>query len=62
VQCDLGRGIAVDVADALVLVGAVVALVALGWFFFGPRRARAAELADGVQRVAVTVRAATARR
>ena len=45
-----------DVADALVLVGAVVALVALGWFFFGPRRARAAELADGVQRVAVTVR------
>src|SRR5512132_4169634 len=45
-----------DVADGVVLVGAVVVWAALGWFFFGPRRARAAELADGVQRVAVTVR------
>jgi Cu+-exporting ATPase len=45
-----------DVADGVVLVGAVAVWAALGWFFFGPRRARAAELADGVQRVAVTVR------
>jgi len=45
-----------DLADGVVLVGAVVVWAALGWFFLGPRRARAAELADGVQRVAVTVR------
>src|SRR2546421_418835 len=28
----------------------------LGWFFFGPRKARTAELAGGVQRATVTVR------
>jgi len=39
---------------AVVLVSA--ALVAgLVWFFFGPRRARVAELGDGVQRAVVTV-------
>src|SRR5262245_60762710 len=39
----------------VVLVGAML-IAGLAWFFFGPRRGRAAELADGVQRVEVTVR------
>jgi Cu+-exporting ATPase len=43
-------------ADIVVLFGAAVLVAALGWFFFGPRRARTAQLADGVQRVGVTVR------
>src|SRR5215469_890639 len=43
-------------ADIIVVVAAVAALAGLGWFFFGPRRARAAELAGGVQRLEVTVR------
>ncbi len=45
-----------NVADIIVLVAAVAAIGGLGWFFFAPRRARAAELSGGVQRVAVTVR------
>ena len=41
----------------LVVVAAAVALIgALAWFFFGPRRARAADLVGGVQEVKVTVR------
>ncbi|HET9139283.1 heavy metal translocating P-type ATPase [Actinophytocola sp.] len=44
------------VADIVVVVVAVAAMAALGWFFFGPRRARTAHLAGGVQRVEVTVR------
>ncbi|MFF4550735.1 heavy metal translocating P-type ATPase [Streptomyces sp. NPDC001435] len=43
-------------ADLVVIVVSAVAVAALGWFFFGPRRARAAEFSDGVQRVTVTVR------
>ncbi len=43
-------------ADVVVLAVTVVALAGLGWFFFGPRRARTARLEDGVQRVEVTVR------
>ncbi|MBC9713918.1 heavy metal translocating P-type ATPase [Streptomyces sp. TRM66268-LWL] len=44
-----------NLAD-LVVVAASVALIALlGWFFFGPRRARTAQLQDGVQRIEVTV-------
>ncbi|MEV8438692.1 heavy metal translocating P-type ATPase [Actinosynnema sp. NPDC051121] len=42
--------------DIVVLVAAVAVIAGLGWYFFGPRRARSAELADGVQRVEVTVR------
>jgi P-type Cu+ transporter len=42
--------------DIIVVVTAATALAGLGWFFFGPRKARAAELAGGVQRAAVTVR------
>ncbi|MDD7941047.1 heavy metal translocating P-type ATPase [Actinomycetospora lutea] len=39
----------------VVLVGAVVVVLALGWFFCGPRHALAATLTGGVQRVEVTV-------
>jgi Cu+-exporting ATPase len=45
-----------DVSGIVVLISAATAIGGLGWFFFGPRRARAAELAGGVQRVQVTVR------
>ena len=45
-----------SVADISVLLAAVVAIGGLGWFFFGPRRARSAQLGDGVQRVVVTVK------
>src|SRR5262245_46378163 len=44
------------VQDLVVIVGAVVLSGALAWFFFGPRRARAAELVGDVQQVRVTVR------
>jgi len=40
----------------VVVLAAMAALAGLGWFFFGPRKARAAELAGGVQRATVTVR------
>src|SRR5689334_3829647 len=45
-----------NAADILVVVAAVAALAGLGWFFFGPRKATAAVLAGGVQRIEVTVR------
>src|SRR6266567_6779387 len=45
-----------NVAGIVVLIAAVIAITGLGWFFFAPRRARAAELSGGVQRVTVTVR------
>jgi P-type Cu+ transporter len=44
------------VQDIVVLLAAAAALAGLGWFFFGPRKARAAELTGGVQRATVTVR------
>jgi len=43
------------IADVAVVVAAAAALAGLGWFFFGPRKARAAGLGGGVQRIAVTV-------
>ncbi|MCX5275393.1 heavy metal translocating P-type ATPase [Streptomyces virginiae] len=43
-------------ADVIVVLSAAVLIAGLGWFFFGPRRARAAHLEGGVQRVDVTVR------
>jgi Cu+-exporting ATPase len=46
----------VSVADIVVALVSVAAIVGLGWFFFAPRKAHSAELADGVQRVEVTVR------
>lgn len=45
-----------NAADILVVVAAVAALAGLGWFFFGSRKATAAVLAGGVQRLEVTVR------
>ncbi|WP_354637152.1 heavy metal translocating P-type ATPase [Kitasatospora camelliae] len=44
------------VADVIVVVAAGVLIGALGWFFFGPRRASSARLEGRVQRVDVTVR------
>ena len=46
----------INAAGILVAVAAVAALAGLGWFFFGPRQATAAVLADGVQRLEVTVK------
>jgi Cu+-exporting ATPase len=46
----------VNVADIAVVIAAVAAIAGVGWFFFAPRRALAAELAGGVQRITVTVR------
>ena len=43
-------------ADILVTVVAVAAFAGLGWFFFAPRRARAAEETEGVQRITVMVK------
>lgn len=45
-----------NVADIVVLIAAAIAIGGLGWFFFAPRWARAAELSGGVQRVTATVR------
>src|SRR5436190_10726484 len=45
-----------DLAGIAVVIGAMAALAGLGWFFFAPRRARAAELAGAVQRITVTVK------
>jgi P-type Cu+ transporter len=50
------RGVAMNAADILVVVVAVAALAGLGWFFFGPRKATAAVLAGGMQRLEVTVK------
>ncbi|WP_454852345.1 heavy metal translocating P-type ATPase [Promicromonospora soli] len=44
------------ITDTAVLLGSTAAIGALGWFFFGRRKVHTAEVADGVQRVAVTVR------
>jgi len=44
------------VQDLVVIAGAILLSGALGWFFFGPRRARAAELVGDAQQVTVTVR------
>ncbi|MCX5336710.1 heavy metal translocating P-type ATPase [Streptomyces sp. NBC_00140] len=45
-----------DVVDMAVVVLAVALIAGLGWFFFGPRKARTARLESGVQHVEVTVR------
>ena len=44
------------VPDVVVVAGALALSGALAWFFFGPRRARAAELVGDLQQVRVTVR------
>jgi len=45
-----------SMADIVVVLAAAAVLAGLGWFFFGPRKASAAELAGSVQRATVTVR------
>ncbi|WP_367318673.1 heavy metal translocating P-type ATPase [Streptomyces sp. HUAS ZL42] len=42
--------------DVMVILASAVLVALLGWYFFGPRRAGAARLEGGVQRVEVTVR------
>ncbi|GAA3495910.1 hypothetical protein GCM10019016_030110 [Streptomyces prasinosporus] len=42
--------------DVVVILASTVLVAVLGWFFFGTRRAGAARLEGGVQRVEVTVR------
>ena len=42
-----------SVDDIIVVAAAVLALAGLGWFFFGPRKSRAAVLASGVRRLEV---------
>ncbi|MER6841087.1 heavy metal translocating P-type ATPase [Streptomyces platensis] len=44
------------IADISVVIAAAVVITGLGWFFFGPRRARTARMEGGVQRIEVTVR------
>ena len=39
-----------------VTVGGIVAIALLAWFFFGPRKAREAEVKGGVQEVRITVK------
>jgi copper chaperone CopZ len=43
-------------AEIVVLAGSVGLIVALAWFFFGPKQARLAEVRGGVQEVVVTVK------
>ena len=45
-----------SVSDAGILAGAVILTGLLAWYFFGPKRSRQAELADGVQVIKVTVK------
>jgi Cu+-exporting ATPase len=45
-----------DASAIVVALAAAAAIAGLGWYFFGPRKARAAQLVGGVQRVEVTVR------
>ncbi|QIY53576.1 HAD-IC family P-type ATPase [Streptomyces sp. RPA4-5] len=44
------------IAGISVVIAAAVVITGLGWFFFGPRRARTARMEGGVQRIEVTVR------
>ena len=41
--------------DVAVLVGAALAIAGLAWYFFSPRRAHAAAVNDGVQRIQITI-------
>jgi P-type Cu+ transporter len=45
-----------NAVDIIVILATAAALAGLAWFFFGPRRATAAVLAGGVQRLEVTVK------
>jgi len=45
-----------DVGDVLTVIGAVSLTGLLGWFFFGPKKTRRADVEDGVQVLTVTVK------
>lgn len=45
-----------NAADVGVLIGAGALIAFLGWFFFGPRTSRLAEVRGGVQEVGITVK------
>ena len=45
-----------SVSEVLIVAGALVLTGLMGWFFFGPKKSRQAELADGVQIIGVTVK------
>lgn len=42
--------------DVAVVLGAALAIAGLAWYFFAPRRAQAAAVSGGVQRIQVTIR------
>ena len=44
------------VDEVLVTAGGAVAIAALAWFFFGPKKARAAQMRGGVQEIEITVK------
>ena len=44
------------IADLAVAAGAVLLTAALGWFFFGPKKARSAEQVGDVQEIRITVK------
>ena len=44
------------VVELIVIVASVVLMGFLGWFFFGPKRSRRAEVRSGVQEVTVVVK------
>jgi hypothetical protein len=48
--------IEMNLPDLVVIAAALVLIGGLAWFFFGPRKARAAQLVGNVQEVEVTVR------
>ncbi len=51
-----GRRAAHGGPEIVVVLVSGALIAALGWYFFGPRRAGATRLEDGVRRVEVTVR------
>ncbi|MFH8773687.1 cupredoxin domain-containing protein [Streptomyces sp. NPDC017958] len=55
-RTDKGGEQPVGALEVVVVLASAVLIAALGWYFFGPRRAGAARLEGGVQRVEVTVR------
>src|SRR6266700_4649772 len=44
------------IADLAVVAGALLLTAALAWFFFGPKKAKSAELVGDVQEVRITVK------
>ncbi|HEY5181945.1 MAG TPA: cupredoxin domain-containing protein, partial [Dermatophilaceae bacterium] len=45
-----------NISDVVILLGALAVTGVMGWYFFGPKKSRRAELTEGVQVVGVTVK------